>query len=149
MDRVDQAIEKANQQLSRVRILRRGQKLSLRGSLPKKPGKGKGNQQQTIALGVFANPDGVKVALAKAQRLESDLNFERFDWAYWERGGSSATDGKSATEWAKEFGVVKAASILKSSYRANYHWPLQSLPNKPLTEEMLREHILNKSDPNT
>jgi hypothetical protein len=73
MDSIDQAIEATNQGFERVQILRRGRKLSLRGSLPKKPGKGRGNAQQTIALGIFANPDGVKIARSKAQKLESDL----------------------------------------------------------------------------
>ena len=84
MDRADQAIEQANQGLNRIKIFRRDRKLALQGSLPKKPGKGQGNRQTTIALGIFANPSGVKVALAKAQRLESDLNMDRFQWADWE-----------------------------------------------------------------
>lgn len=87
MDRIDQAIEQANQGLHRVKIFRRDRKLALRGSLPKKHGEGRGNKQRTIALGMFANLEGVKVALARAQRLESDLSMERFDWADWEGGG--------------------------------------------------------------
>ena|GEM_PF-5944695 len=121
MEHIDQAITKANVKLSRVTIFRRGRKLSLRGQLPKKPGEGRGNRQQTIALGVFATPEGVKVALARAQRLESDLNFERFKWSDWEKGGT--TGGRSAKEWAKEFGAEKAASIKETSYQANYDEP--------------------------
>ena len=148
MERIDQAIAKANQGLSRVQILRRNRKLSLRGQLPKKSGEGRGNRQQTIALGVFASPEGVKVAIAKAQRLESDLNFERFQWRDWEKGGGSA-GGRSAVDWAKEFGEVKAANVKETSYRANYDEPLRSLPDKPLTEELLRAHILSRGEPNT
>ncbi|HEY9762373.1 MAG TPA: hypothetical protein V6D07_07595 [Trichocoleus sp.] len=148
MERIDQAIGRANQGLSRIQIVRRGRKLSLRGSLPKKPGDGRGNQQTTIALGIFASPDGIKVAMAKAQRLESDLNMERFSWADWE-GGQGDGQGKTAADWAKEFGAIKAGTIKPSSYNANYKEPLDSLPAKPLTTDLLLTHVLSRSKPNT
>jgi hypothetical protein len=147
MDRVEQAIERANQGLNRVKIVCRGRKLSLRGSLPKKPGEGRGNRQQTIALGIFANPEGVKVALAKAQRLESDLNLDRFSWTEWAAGGSAGD--KTAADWGKELGLIKAATITPTSYESNYREPLASLPTKPLTEDLLTAHILSRSQPNT
>ena len=127
---------------------RRGRKLALRGSLPKKPGEGTGNKQRYIALGIHANPDGVKVAKAKAQRLESDLNMERFSWSDWENASSGA-EGKTAADWAKEFGVIKAGTIKASSFRADYEKPLASLPAKALTEDLLISHILGRSSPNT
>ncbi|MBD1914605.1 MULTISPECIES: hypothetical protein [Cyanophyceae] len=133
MNRIDQAVEQANRGLNRIEIVQRGRKLALRGSLPKRPGEGRGNKQTTISLGVFANPDGVKVATAKAQRLESDLNMERFTWAEWEKGENSA-GGKSAAAWDKEYGAVKAESVKTSTYRTNYQERLESLPDKPLTE---------------
>ncbi len=148
MDRIDQAIERANQGLNRVKIFRRDRKMALRGSLPKKAGEGRGNKQRTIALGVFANPEGVKVALSRAQRLESDLNMERFKWVDWE-GGGVEQGGKTAADWAKEFGVIKAGTFKPSSYESNYREPLDSLPTKPLTEELLIAHILGRSQPST
>ena len=147
MDQIEKAIEKANQSLSRIKIERRGRKLSLRGSLPKKPGEGQGNKQRYVPLGIFANPDGVKVAKAKAQRLESDLNMDRFQWVDWENGGSDV--GKTANEWATEFGKIKAATIKATSYQSNYEEPLRSLPDKPLTEELLVAHILSRSEANS
>ena len=149
MDKVDQAIEKVNQGLSRVAIERRGSKLALRGSFPKKPGEGRGNKQRQIALGIFANPDGVKVAKAKAQRLESDLNMDRFKWSDWENGRAAATGQKTAADWAKEFGKIKAATVKETSFQANYDEPLRSLPKKPLTEEMLVAHIISRGAANT
>ena len=147
MDKVDQAIERANQGLNRVKIYRRVDKLSLRGSLPKKPGEGRGNRQQTIALGIFANPDGVRVALAKAQRLESALNLDKFNWSEWSAGESGKV--KTAAAWGAEFGVIKAGSIKPQSYHANYEEPIASLPKKPLSEEMLIAHILSRSKPDS
>ena len=71
-EKVDQLIKDANRQLNRVVIMRRDRKLTLRGSFPKKPGEGRGNKQRTIALNVFANPDGVDTALGRAQKAVSD-----------------------------------------------------------------------------
>jgi integrase len=148
MESIDQAIEQANQGLSRIVIVRRGRKLALRGSLPKRPGEGRGNKQTTIALGVFANPSGVKVALAKGQRLESDLNMERFTWADWEKSGGSP-GGKSAADWGKEYAAVKVSTVKASTYRTNYQERLESLPDKPLTEELLLTHVQQRSKINT
>ena len=148
MEKVDRAIDKANQGLNRIKIERRGRKLALRGSLPKKSGEGRGNKQRYIALGIFANPEGVKIALAKAQRLESDLNMDRFEWGDWE-SSSSGLGEKKAADWGQEFGTIKAGTVKASSYHANYEEPLASLPEKVLTEEMLIAHILSRSEPNS
>jgi integrase len=147
MDEIGKAIEQANQALGRVKILRRNRKLSLRGSLPCKPGEGRGTRRATISLGIFANPEGVKVALAKAQRLESDLNLDRFSWADWL--GGEPGEVKTAAAWGAEFGAIKAGSIKPQSYHANYEEPIASLPDRPLTQDMLIGHILSRSKPDT
>ena len=77
-------IEKANAKLDHIKIKQRGKKLSLRGTLPKKPGKGSGVEQTFVSLGLSANEDGVRVALAKARKLEDDLLYERFNWGDWQ-----------------------------------------------------------------
>jgi hypothetical protein len=149
MDQIDQAIDKANRGLNRITIERRGRTLALRGSLPTQPGEGRGNKRRYVYLGVFANPEGVKVALAKAQRLESDLNMDRFNWADWQGSSSGVTVEKTAAEWAKEFGVIKAGAIKSGSFDSNYAGPLGSLPDKPLTEELLIAHVLGRSKANS
>lgn len=149
MDRIDQLIQTANEQFDRVVIERRGQKLGLRGSFPKKPGEGgQRNKQRRIPLGIYANPEGVKVAIAKAKRLESDLVMERFQWADWEKGAVS-TGGKTAADWGRELGNVKRGTIQPASYHANYEEPLASLPAKLLTAELLIAHVLRRSPPNS
>jgi len=135
MDQVDEAIRQANQALGRIKILRRDRKLALRGVLPCRPGEGQSTKRAVISLGIYANPAGVKVAIAKAQRLESDLNLDRFCWSDWLDG--ELGEVKTAATWGAEFGAVKAASVKPQSYRANYEEPLASLPDKPLTEDML------------
>ena len=148
MEKVDRLIEKANAGLNRVKIIRRDRKLALRGSFPKKSGEGRGNRQRVISLGVFANPDGVKVAIARAQRLESDLNLERFNWADWERGGSEGE--RSAADWGREFAEIKKGTIKSSSFDTNYKVPLAALPaDKPLSEDVLTALVLSRSLPNS
>lgn len=71
-------INSANSRLSKVKIRIRGDRLSLRATLPTKDGTGK--KQQDIATGLPATPQGLKLALAKAQSLESDILLERFTW---------------------------------------------------------------------
>ena len=78
-----QANDRLRQSQSGVVIFRRGQKLSLRGVLPPKPGKGDRRSQQTIALGVYLNSAGIKMAEIKAQELAADLALERFSWDKW------------------------------------------------------------------
>ncbi|MEO1182162.1 MAG: hypothetical protein AAFX51_15225, partial [Cyanobacteria bacterium J06636_28] len=95
-EKVDAAIEKANLVLRKVKIWRRGEKLSLRGSLPKKKGEGSGNKQRWLQLGIVASPDGVKVALARAQKAESDLMLKQWNWADWEDDGSGVSDSAAA-----------------------------------------------------
>ena len=62
MDKLDEQLKKANQQLKQantgVVIFKRGSKLSLRSMLPDK--NGNGSRQQTISLGIYANAAGIK-----------------------------------------------------------------------------------------
>lgn len=113
MEKVDRLIEKANAGLDRVKIIRRDRKLALRGSFPRKPGEGRGNRQRLISLGVFANLDGVKVAINRAQQLESDLNLERFDWADWERGGSEG-ERSAADRLPPSLALIPSTTSLSS-----------------------------------
>ncbi|RZM76577.1 hypothetical protein [Leptolyngbya iicbica] len=75
------------------------------------------------------------------------MRYEKFQWADWEKSGSSPGE-KTAADWGKEFGVIKAGTIQPDSYSANYEEPLSSLPEKSLTEELLVGHILSRSEPN-
>jgi hypothetical protein len=65
-----------------VKIYQRGNCLSLRATLPPRPGSLKSNPyQQYISLEVYANPAGVKRAEAEAHRVGNLLAIGKFDWA--------------------------------------------------------------------
>ena len=77
---MDQQIAKANAKLEKVRIIRRGSKLSLRATLPPKPGGGNKPKRYTISPGFSATAEGLKLTLIEAQRIEADLIYGRFSW---------------------------------------------------------------------
>lgn len=85
-DKLDKLLIAANSRLKLSRtgitIFRRGNKLSLRGMLPPKPGSGKDKpSQQTIALGYYANAAGIKVAESEALKLSSAIALREFNWS--------------------------------------------------------------------
>ncbi|WP_292808916.1 integrase [Nostoc sp. JL23] len=64
-----------------VKVEARGDRLSLRATLPPKPGSNKTKPyQQYLALGIYANPAGLQRALAEAQIVGGLLARGEFDW---------------------------------------------------------------------
>ena len=86
MDKIKKLLDAANSRLkqsnSGIVIFKRGQKLSLRGMLPPKPGKEKPSQQ-TLRLGIYCNAAGIKSAEKQAQKLASVLALKEFSWNDW------------------------------------------------------------------
>ena len=78
-------VEAINQRLKAgligLSVLQRGNRLYLRGTFPPKPGSGKIRpHQQTLALGVYANPAGLEFAEARAKELGALIAQQRFSW---------------------------------------------------------------------
>ena len=83
-------------------IRSRGDRLSLRATLPPKPNSGKLVwHQQDISLGIYANPVGLAHALSEAKLLGGRLASREFDWAYYL--GDRADDAGCAESWIKKF----------------------------------------------
>ena len=69
-----------------VTVQQIGQRLYLQATLPPKPNSNKQKRhQQRIALGIYANPAGLKRAEAEARKLSSLLALGQFDWSDYER----------------------------------------------------------------
>jgi integrase len=65
-----------------VRVEARGDRLSLRATLPPKPGSNKTKlHQQYLALGIYANPAGLQRAEAEAKIVGGLLARGEFDWS--------------------------------------------------------------------
>ncbi len=77
---MDRQIEKANSKLEKVRIIKRGSKLSLRATLPPKPGDGNKPKRYTLSPGFSSTVEGLKFTLIEVQRIEADLIYGRFSW---------------------------------------------------------------------
>jgi len=87
MTDLDAQIEAVNQKLReegipRPAIVRRGQKLYLRGTFPPKPGSGKTLPcQQSIALGINASVRGLVYVEREARLVVAALKNHAFDWS--------------------------------------------------------------------
>ncbi|MEM8831915.1 MAG: site-specific integrase [Cyanobacteria bacterium P01_G01_bin.19] len=102
MDKINLLLDAANHRLKQtnagIKIFKRGQKLSLRGTLPKK--KGDGRSQQIISLGIYCNAAGIGSAEKQAQKLASQLALNEFAWNDWiDKEKSIGTVGY----WIEEF----------------------------------------------
>jgi hypothetical protein len=70
-----------------VRVEVRGDRLSLRATLPPKPGSNKTKPyQQYLARGIYANPAGLQRAEAEAHVVGGLLSKGKFDWAEYLSG---------------------------------------------------------------
>ncbi|MEO1520208.1 MAG: site-specific integrase, partial [Cyanobacteria bacterium J06633_2] len=83
---IDKRITSINQRLKvaqlGVQLERRGQKLSLRGTFPPRPGSHRlRSHQQRISLGLPATSDGLKAAEQQAKMIALQLMQEAFDWS--------------------------------------------------------------------
>lgn len=81
---VDPAVRKINDRLKaaniQVSVNQRGKSLYIRGTLPKRPGKGIGTAQDEVPLGVKVSKEGLKFAEQEAYTINKALTNETFDW---------------------------------------------------------------------
>ena len=87
-DKLEKLLTAANDRLKKgncgIKIYKRGNKLSLRGTFPPKPGSQKIQpSQQYLSLGLYANAAGIQQAEKQANKLSSQLALNEFDWQQW------------------------------------------------------------------
>jgi integrase len=153
----DDDLKAANADLRRLRsgvaIRRRGDRLSLRATLPPKPDSGKAEPwQQDISLKIYANPAGLKQAIAQSKRMSSDIALGRFDWREW--GWSRAEEQYSVAQWVEAFehhyfSDRERNGKSETTWVKDYMQPFNKLPQDGiLTAEMMIEGIRAK-EPNS
>lgn len=146
-DRLSKSIRKASQKFDRVRIERRGDKLSLRATLPPKPGESK-PKQRYLPTGKPASEAGLKRAIAVAMRLEAELIESRFEWVNWDKKIALAAGPRLVSDWVKKLIQQKTAQVNKGTLKNEYVVPLSRLPqNEVLTEALCRELIKEITKP--
>jgi hypothetical protein len=146
MEKIDLLLSEANSRLklsnSGIRILQRGNKLSLRGILPAKI-KGKPSQQ-VVSLGIYFNAAGIQSAERKAQKLASELALNQFAWENWTN--KSSVYG-SCGYWLKEFETdyfnrKSRTEQTETTWDTDYNHIFKRLdPSKNFTEDILIELV--------
>jgi integrase len=149
----DEKLAKANQQLDRVSIRARGKKLSIRGTFPPKPGDGSKPKSYEISTGKPATATGLEQVRAIAQEIESQLIRDKFDWIPFLKGKDKPAE--TVGEWIERFeanhwSITPQTPTKLNSYHKDYRLKLNHLPpDEPLTEELLRRVIVERSKPGT
>lgn len=143
-------VAQANQRLKQAKIgiviWKRGNKLSLRGMLPPKPGSHKTTAtQQTIALNIFANPAGIKRAEAEARKVGGQLACKEFSWDAYLNNSTEPT--ATVAQWMEKFKenyFTRRARTPKSetTWRTEYQTFFNALPpDEVLTRSLLLQAI--------
>ncbi len=87
----EERLEAANKIFSKTSIRQRGEKLSIRGAFPQKPGDGDFCKSYEISTGKPSTPAGLKMAAAIAQEIDSLLIREKFEWGPYLQGQAKAS----------------------------------------------------------
>ncbi|MBE9263067.1 tyrosine-type recombinase/integrase [Microcystis sp. LEGE 00066] len=150
-------IKQANERLKAasigVSIELRNDRLSLRATLPPKPGEFGNFHQQRICLKVYANLEGIKYAESEAQIVGGLLAQKRFDWARYIEEPSQPPE--TISYWIKAledkyFSERPRNSTTTETWKHEYLKPFSLLPeNIFLSEERLKTALLEWTDANT
>lgn len=152
MGEVEERILAANGLLSKVRLRVRGEKLYIQGTFPPKPGEYKAKQRE-IPTGCNATPAQIKVALAKAKGIDSQLLLGTFDWSDYAKNKPKSLE--TVADWverceASHWERTERNPTTERSFETGYGHYFRQLPkNEPLTLDLLRKVILSKSEPAT
>jgi hypothetical protein len=154
---------KINQQLNKVKISQKGNKLYLRATLPSKPGDGLKDKQYDISTGLSGNEEGLKNALILAKRLETEIITvelmrkldpisAKFDWTKWDKRIKD-NDQLLVSQWLKRYEEyywqTHEKTLSTQDTFNNYRRFFNFLPqDKALSEEILF-NVLAKFTPNS
>jgi integrase len=129
-----------------VSVIQRGDRLSLRATLPPKTGDGK-PRQQIVSLGIYANPAGYQRAEIEAKRLGGDLALGRFDWADWIQSSEQNSFERTVAEIVDQieqeyFSRRQRTSKTLTTWETEYQAMFLKLPaNKAVSAEVLKKFI--------
>lgn len=137
---MQEKIRQANSKLDKITIMPRGKRLALRGTLPPKPGDGHKPKRYTISTGLPATPQGLKLALVKAQKIEADLIYERFCW----NKDKQLVVAQAIAEFESNYWQTRKKTINRAdNYKYDYLNHFLYLPqDELLTAELLKKALL-------
>ena len=133
-----------------MRIYRKEQRLLLRATFPPKPGTARTlAHQQWLALGVYANPEGLKYAEALAKTIGGQLARQVFDWTPYLSVAQQPLLARPLAEQLDAFEeyclAQRSLTTFQSVYRPYLRYLLQASSQTPQQdlkswiEQVLRE----------
>lgn len=142
-----------NKTFSKVSIRQRGEKLSIRGTFPPKPGDGERPKSYEHSTGKPATPAGLRMAAAIASEMDSLLIRDKFEWAPYLKGKQKPPE--KVGEWLEKFGThhwehVQKTPTTLNSWHKDYELKFNHLPkDESLTLDLLKRVILERTQPET
>jgi integrase len=149
---VKYSLEEINKRLKAgkrgVSVRQRGDTLSIRATLPPRPNSQKNQAyQQDIALGMYANPAGLRAAEDKAIELAADIvrwkSGQNFPWENWIESGLKP--GNTCEYWIEAFKeefLIKRQDFSLTTWQKHYLFQFNRLsPKAELTGELLLKTI--------
>lgn len=134
-----------------VSIIVRGNRLYLRATLPLK-NDGSGRKQQDISTGLKDDPQGRKIAAARAKKLEADLALQKFKWSDWIDLPPEGTIliGKAIHQFEAYYWETRKRNAgREQNFKLDYGKYFDKLPpDEPLSAEALKKALL-RFDPDS
>jgi integrase len=129
----------------KISLLSRGNRLSVRSTLPNKPGKPTGRSQQTIALNLPCTPSGINRAEKVALKIANDRDLGLFRWEDYQTGKQSLCNPlEEAIDKHRTFYTDRGGKL--STWQAEYHRFYRHLEG--LTEQDFIK-VITATEPNT
>jgi len=157
MDKFGEKLKAANAVLKRgtirVAVIRRNDRLYLRATLPPKPDAAKTEpHQQDISLKVYANPGGLKRAIAEAKRVSAAVALEQFDWEDW--GHKPKVLRLTVAQWTQQFEKQYFTDRQRNggsetTWHKDFYLPFNQLPQGDLLTEELMLKVIEQKAPNS
>ena len=153
---IDNRIAQANGRLRSAKvgiaIAKQGDRLYLRGTLPPKPESDKKTAyQQRLALGIHANPLGIKKAETEARKIGALLDCKEFDWLpYLKDSAPTVTCGEWVAKFEKDYFDKRDRNPkTETTWRKNYHEVLKRLPTEAALSAAILKELIFRTEPDT
>lgn len=152
VDKLQQVNDRLKKGKIGVSIELRGDRLSLRATLPPKPGETGPPRQQRIALGVRLTAEGLERAESEAKIIGGLLAKGSFNWEpYLSANPPPETVGDWVRRLEREyFSERERTETTAGTWENDYLQAFKRLPtDKPISSEILKNSILENTKPNT
>lgn len=145
----DQRLRQESLQFEKVILRRKNNALYVRGTFPPKPGEFR-SARRDLPTGCNATSPGLKVAIAKAKKVDSQLLWGEFDWSPYLKGYQVRPE--QVKDWVERYEAdhwqhTERNPSKESSFQSCYRHYFGLLPgNEILTIALLEETIISRTN---